>query len=115
MNDLYALAKDGKTPVKVDDRMEWARRTEDRERLRVDLDELPHGICVSTVFLAVDHNCGDGPPILWETMIFGGEHDDYQQRYSTYDDAVVGHARAVRMAKGEEAISATVSSHGSTD
>lgn len=27
---------------------------------------------VSTVFLAIDHAFGDGPPVLYETMIFGG-------------------------------------------
>ena len=30
---------------------------------------------VSTVFLMLDHNfSGGGPPILWETMVFGDEH-----------------------------------------
>lgn len=29
---------------------------------------------VSTVFLGLDHNYEeDGPPILWETMVFGGK------------------------------------------
>jgi hypothetical protein len=39
-------------------------------------------VFVSTIFLALDHRYGDGPPILWETMVFGGpeEIDHYQQR-----------------------------------
>lgn len=63
-------------------------------------------IYISTVFLGMDHNFdGDGPPILFETMIFGGENDGYQVRYATYDEAMVGHKVAVALAfshvKGE--------------
>ena len=29
--------------------------------------------------------------ILFETMIFGGQYDDYQWRYSTYEEAEAGH------------------------
>lgn len=65
---------------------------------RVDLTKLENGIKVSTVFLGLDHNYEDGPPILFETMIFGGKHDEYQERYSTWDEAVEGHARAVKLA-----------------
>lgn len=55
------------------------------------------GVRVSTVFLALDHGYGDEPPLLFETMIFGGEHDDYQERYSTWEEAEAGHKRAVKM------------------
>lgn len=57
---------------------------------------------VSTVFLAIDHNWSpdpDAPPILFETMIFGDNEDEYQERYSTWDEAEKGHARAVEHAK----------------
>jgi hypothetical protein len=50
---------------------------------------------ISTVFLTVDHQFGDGPPILFETMIFGGPYADAQWRYATWDEAVAGHARVV--------------------
>jgi len=68
--------------------------------------EHPNGVRVSTVFLGIDHRFnrdpGD-PPILWETMIFKGPHDDYQERYSSLEEAKLGHARAVEMVKaGEE-------------
>lgn len=54
---------------------------------------------VSTVFLGIDHNfyCV-GPPILWETMIFGGPHDQYQHRCSTREEALEMHRRAVALA-----------------
>jgi len=47
---------------------------------------------VSTVCLGLDHNFSfDHPPILFETMIFGGKHDQFQWRYSTYGQAKQGH------------------------
>lgn len=55
-------------------------------------------ITISTVFLGIDHGFGDGPPVLWETIIFGGKHDRYEERYSSRDDALVGHRHAVWIA-----------------
>jgi len=55
---------------------------------------------VSTVFVGIDHNfSSSGPPLLFETMIFGGEHDEYQERYSTWEEAEEGHERAVAKAR----------------
>lgn len=54
---------------------------------------------VSTIFLAVDHQTGGGPPVLFETMIFGGPHDGYQERYSTWGEAEAGHQRAILLAR----------------
>jgi len=37
--------------------------------------------------------------VLWETMIFGGPNDqEYQERYTSYEDAVEGHKVAVQIA-----------------
>jgi hypothetical protein len=58
-------------------------------------------IRVSTVFLGIDHGfnfSGDRPPILFETMIFGGEHNQYMDRYPTYEEALAGHQRACELA-----------------
>ena len=54
---------------------------------------------VSTVFLGLDHNLDGGKPILFETMIFGGRHDGYQERYSTWEEAEKGHKKALRIVK----------------
>jgi len=56
------------------------------------------GVWVSTVFLALDHCWDSGHPVLFETMIFGGLLDQEQYRYHTWEEAVVGHRRAVRQA-----------------
>jgi hypothetical protein len=80
------------------DTMTWARWFEKGDRT-VAKTTVREGVDVSTVFLGLDHRFfGDGPPILWETMIFGGEHDQYQDRYSSLEDAKAGHERAVKLA-----------------
>lgn len=49
-------------------------------------------VTVSTVFLCMDHNySGVGEPILFETMVFGGECDGEMARYRTWNEAVKGH------------------------
>ena len=55
-------------------------------------------IQVSTVFLGIDHSTGGSLPILFETMIFGGECDGYQERFETWDEAVKGHLEACQLA-----------------
>jgi hypothetical protein len=52
-----------------------------------------HGdVKVSTVWLGIDHGFGRGLPIIFETMVFGGEHDQEQWRYTTEQEARAGHA-----------------------
>ena len=51
-----------------------------------------NSIMVSTVFLGLDHNFfWGGPPLVFETLVFGGPLDQEMDRYSTYDEAVRGH------------------------
>lgn len=52
---------------------------------------------VSTVFLTIDHNfSNDGPPILFETMVFGNEaFEGLQRRYTTWGEAEAGHEAVV--------------------
>ena len=58
---------------------------------------------VSTIFLGLDHSFGDGPPVLFETMVFGDTDLDYNQvRYSTYDEAEAGHKALVEWARREQ-------------
>jgi len=54
---------------------------------------------VSTVYLGLDHNfSAEGPPLIFETMVFGGPLDDEQERYSTQEQATEGHHRWVQKA-----------------
>lgn len=53
---------------------------------------------VSTVWLGLDHNWWPDRPIkIFETMIFGGDLDLEQWRYSTEDEALAGHAETVKL------------------
>lgn len=49
---------------------------------------------VSTVFLVIDHAMS-GPPVLFETMIFGDPYDQECWRWCTEEDAQFGHDRIV--------------------
>jgi len=94
--DLYILDDDGE-PVATD-LVTWARwlKTADRQVL----ESFPSiDVLVSTVFLGLNHNfsANGGLPVLWETMIFGGEHHCYQRRYTSKLDALLGHQHAVRL------------------
>ncbi len=91
VSDKYILDEHGQA-VPCHDLLEWARWLETAER-HVGNDRIGD-VHVSTVFLGLDHSFGRPVPILWETMIFGGEHDQYQERYSSQEDALAGHARA---------------------
>lgn len=50
---------------------------------------------VSTVWLGLDHQFGGGPPLIFETMVFGGPLDQEMDRYSTETEAVAGHETMV--------------------
>lgn len=91
------VERDG-VPVKVDDLLAWGRELEKADR-RVAADMLPDGVRVSTVFLGLDHGFGEGPPILYETMVFGGPSDGDCERYSTRAEALAGHAAVVARLK----------------
>ena len=92
---------EGKEPKLVDDILEWGRWFENTATRRVAYTELANDVRISTVFLGLDHSFGNGKPLLFETMIFGGEHDDYCERYSTWGEAEVGHLEAIKLARGE--------------
>lgn len=58
---------------------------------------LPGGARVSTVWLGLDHQFGDGPPLIFETMVFPAESsmDLDCERYSTEEEAKAGHSAMV--------------------
>ena len=80
--------------------LEWGRAFEMSDR-RVKRDDIADDVTVSTVFLGIDHRIWVGPPLLFETIIFGGQHDQYCERYSTWDEAIAGHEKAVALAKSK--------------
>lgn len=96
MTARYYTCDDNGNPIPTDDILEWGRWLENTDNRRVaqDLDEADEGktIRVSTVFLGVDHSFGfGGPPVLWETFVFGGLLDGEMDRYTSKEAALLGH------------------------
>ena len=87
MSDKYIL--DGHTAVPCDDVIAWGRQFEMANRQVAK--DIVGDVVVSTVFLGLDHSFGEGPPLLFETMIFGGPFDQEQERYTTWEQAEAGH------------------------
>lgn len=84
----------------IDDVEQWselfgARHEGDDRWWRVGNTQINDEVHVSTVWLGLDHSFGDGPPLIFETMVFGGEYDDWTERYSTWEQAEAGHERIV--------------------
>lgn len=95
---VYVLDEHGE-PMPELDLHKWAAWFETSgEKRRVANTEIG-SVHISTVFLGLDHNYGKGPPLLYETMIFGGEHDGYQTRGSTRVHALKMHQDAVKLVK----------------
>ena len=78
------------------DVLKWAKWHEEyrNTRRRIGRDSVGESD-VSTVFLGLDHSFGGEPQIWFETLIFGGPHADWMERYATYDEAKRGHERVV--------------------
>jgi len=94
ISDMYIL--EGRTPKRVswEEYLAFCNSHPEEGRnswRRVAWSGTEDGVHVSTVFLTMDHAWDRGTPVLFETMIFGGEHDGDQDRYHTWDEAVAGH------------------------
>ena len=95
MGDYYIL--EGHKAVECKDLKEWGevQNIENRKVKRETVGEAD----VSTVFLGLDHSFGSGPPLLFETIVFGGNFDGEMNRYETWDEAVTGHDEMVQFLK----------------
>lgn len=63
---------------------------------------------VSTVWLGLDHQFGDGPPLIFESLVFGGGMDGEMERYSTEAEARAGHDALVAKVRAEHAAFVTL-------
>ena len=85
-------------PVPCDDMIVWALwfSTSDRKVACTPV----HNVNVSTVCIGLDHNfSGVGPPLIFETMIFGGGEDGWCERCSTWAEAESVHREAMHVAR----------------
>ena len=80
---------------------EWATGRADGDWERAQRQTTIGDVEISTVWLGMDHSHGDGPPLIFETMVFGGGLDQQQWRYSTLEAAHAGHDEAVQKVRME--------------
>lgn len=82
--------------------LEWAALFEKRERKVAN--DFINGYRISTIWMGIDHNFGEGAPLIFETMIFPNSSEieklnHYQERYSTLEEAEKGHKKACNLVK----------------
>ncbi len=99
MRPNWYVLNDDHTTTPLEEPIDYAAMDTDIDKRRVAVTTIGEA-WISTVFLRLDHSMGDGPPILFETLVFGGEHADHMQRYATWDEAVAGHAEVVKLVRG---------------
>ena len=101
---------DGHTPIRVETLKAWADEVAQHDCItaltgidpwRVDVTKIDD-VVISTVFLGLDYRMSrGGPPLLFETKVFGGSLDRFQNRCATWDKAEAMHAEAVALVRGE--------------
>jgi hypothetical protein len=93
--DMY-FDRDGK-PMSQQD---WSTRFHDLDYKRVAVHERGDEM-VSTVWVGMDMGFTRGLPIIFETMVFGyGDWDQFQARYATEEEALIGHEQIVVLING---------------
>lgn len=91
--------------MKKEDLTKYGFREDFNYETRFDLKTKIGKYTISTVDLGLDHSFGLGKPLYYETMIFNWENDDdnifenFQERYSTEEEAKIGHQMAVKFVK----------------
>jgi hypothetical protein len=90
--NFYIMDKDGTVRIEPDSST-WGRwlETTHRRLAETKLTGRTAGteIWISTEFLGIDHQFGDGPPLLFETKVFGGDFGE--EHHGTREEAVAGH------------------------
>lgn len=106
----YILDQNHK-PVAVD-LTTWAAWYENHENRRVAFDEGEDNKgpwSLSSVCLGMDHGWGDGPPVLFETMLFrdnkAADDDGDMWRFCTWEEIASFHRRKVAELKGIRLVS----------
>lgn len=83
---------------------EWGKLHADFES-RVIRQEYAGKHWVSTVWMGIDHSFGQGPPLIFETMVFPSKEDlgeEDCQRYATKEEALAGHRAMVKKWRGAD-------------
>ena len=98
---MYYILDENKNPIPVEDVNEWARMFDKTVDRIVKKTTTSNNHYVSTVFLGLDHSWTPGTIHIFETIIFSEDKDvdEYQERYSTWQEAEEGHDKIVKSLK----------------
>ena len=78
-------------PIQEPDLIKWGLWFEDHNDQRM-VERTKIGDAeISTVFLGLNHAFGEGPPLLYETMVFGGALEGEMLRTATLEEAKAAH------------------------
>lgn len=99
----YILNDKGE-PLPEKDIIKWGTWFQQAGNRKVASDQIGE-FGISTVFLGIDHAFGEGPPILWETMVFtkGGDEVELERCSGSREQAEAMHARMVELIKSRAA------------
>ena len=98
LHNFYYILENG-VPKPASSMQEWGQWWEktDRTVAKTKIGK----VLVSTVFLSLDHQWGEGQPLLFETLVFRGILDGEMERYSTLDEAKAGHELMVERVRAK--------------
>lgn len=94
LNNMYYILDKDKTPYQT---------TLDQVVLNMDKmkniqeDRLNDGTAITTTFLFCSLQKHDGKPLLFNTKVINQSGVDYSELYKTYDEAIDGHNRVLKM------------------
>ena len=93
MTDYIEYYDIDSNPITFDD---WVRIMSEANKNDIDIKRIAYDkigdVEASTVWLGLNHAWNpDSPPLIFETMVFGGDDDGWQDRYSTKEQAQTGH------------------------
>jgi hypothetical protein len=94
---LYILVD--RKPMRCHSLKQWAEWHADSDDRQVGLAVIGQAQ-VSTVFLGIDQAFRGRPPMLFETMVFGGPVDKEQLRCSTWEQAETQHESVCARLRG---------------
>jgi hypothetical protein len=98
MTKYYVLK--GRKVYPAESLLDWALNFEQSNRI-VKKDSI-EGVEVSTVFLGLDHNWGDGPPLIFETITFSDSMGEVQVRCTTYEQAEEMHENVCKIVRAAQ-------------
>ena len=99
--ELTYILDENKKPIPCANMLEWGKWMhifENNNTAKTNVGNFK----ISTVFLGISHGENSkGNLVLWETMLFSNddqadEFHDYQRRYSSHKEALLGHEKAVK-------------------